>query len=100
MLKILLLVTLGGKSRSTEHGLLGFLSCAFVPGIGDFISRHIEDVYVCMLSHVRLLVTPWTVAYQAPQSIGFSRQESWRGLSFPSPEGLPDPGIEPGSPTL
>ena len=41
-------------------------------------------------------VTPWTVAYQAPPSMGFSRQEYWSGLPFPSPEDLPDPGIEPG----
>ena len=52
------------------------------------------------LSHVRLFVTPWTVAYQAPQSMGFSRQECWSGLPFPSLEDLPDPGIEPGSPAL
>ena len=52
------------------------------------------------LSRVRLFVTPWTVAYQAPPSIGFSRQECWSELPFPSPGDLPDPGIEPGSPTL
>ena len=52
------------------------------------------------LSRVQLFVTPWTVAYQAPQSMGFSRQEYWRGLPFPSPGDLPDPGIEPGSPAL
>ena len=46
------------------------------------------------------LVTPWTVAYQASPSMGFSRQEYWSGLPFPSPGDLPDPGIEPGSPTL
>ena len=49
-------------------------------------------------SHVRLFVTPWTVAYHAPLSMGFSRQEYWSGLPFPSPEDLPDPGIEPRSP--
>ena len=51
-----------------------------------------------------ILVTPWTVAHQAPLSMGFSRQEQWSGLSFPSPGDLPDPGvetwIEPRSPTL
>ena len=52
------------------------------------------------LSQVQLFVTLWTVAYQAPQSMGFSRQEYWTGLPFPSPGDLPDPGIEPGSPTL
>ena len=45
-------------------------------------------------------VTPWTVAYQAPPSMGFSRKEYWSGSPFPSPEDLPDPGIEPKSPTL
>ena len=52
------------------------------------------------LSRVRLFATPWTVAYQAPQSMGFSRQEYWSGLPFPSSADLPDPGIEPGSPAL
>ena len=52
------------------------------------------------LSHVRLFVTPWTIAHQASPSMGFSRQEYWSGLPFPSPGDLPDPRIEPGSPTL
>ena len=46
------------------------------------------------------LVTPWTVACQAPLSIGFPRQECWSGLPFPSPGDLPNPGIEPRSPAL
>ena len=52
------------------------------------------------LSRVRLFVTPWTVAYQAPLSMGFSRQDYWSGLPFPSPGDLPDPGTEPRFPTL
>ena len=52
------------------------------------------------LSRVRFFATPWTVAPQAPPSMGFSRQEYWSGLPFPSPRDLPDPGIEPRSPTL
>ena len=48
------------------------------------------------LSRVQLFVTPWTVAYQASLSMGFSRQEYWSGLPFPSPGDLPEPGIEPG----
>ena len=52
------------------------------------------------LSRVPLFVTPWTVAYQAPPSLGFSREECWSGLPFPSPGVLPDPGIEPRSPTF
>ena len=46
------------------------------------------------------LATPWTVAYQAPLSMGLSRQEYWSGLPFPSPGDLPDAEIEPRSPTL
>ena len=46
------------------------------------------------------LVTPWTVACQAPLSVEFSRQEYQRGLPFPSPGDLPDPGIKLGSPAL
>ena len=57
-------------------------------------------VKVKLLSRVRLFATPWTVAYQAPPSVGFSRQEYWSGLPFPSPGDLPNPGIEPGSPAL
>ena len=52
------------------------------------------------LNCVRLFVTPWTVAHQAPLSMGFSKQEYWSGLPFPSPGDLPHPGIEPRSPTL
>ena len=52
------------------------------------------------LSHVRLFATPWTVAYQAPLSMGFSSQEYWNGLPFSSPGDLPNPGIEPESPAL
>ena len=53
-----------------------------------------------MLSHVWLFVTPWTVACQAPLSMGFSRQEYWSGLPCPPPGDLPYPGIEPMSPAL
>ena len=52
------------------------------------------------LSHVQLFATPWTLAYQASTSMGFSRQEYWGGLPFPSPRDIPNPGIEPRSPTL
>ena len=55
---------------------------------------------VKLLSRIRLFVTPWTVTYQAPPFMGFSRQEYWSGLPFPSPGDLPDTGIEPWSPIL
>ena len=53
-----------------------------------------------MLSRVQLFATSWTIAHQAPLSMGFFRQEYWSGLPFPSPGDLPDPGIEPRSPAL
>ena len=59
-----------------------------------------ENKEVKSLSRVRLFATLWTVAHQAPLSIGFSREEYWSGLPFPSPGDLPDPGIEPRSPAL
>ena len=55
---------------------------------------------VKLLSCVRLFAIPWTVIYQASLSMGFSRHEYWSGLPFPSLGDLPDPGIEPRSPTL
>ena len=57
-------------------------------------------VKVKSLSRVQLFATLWTLAYQASLSMGFSRKEYWSRLPFPSPGDLPDPGIEPGSPTL
>ena len=54
----------------------------------------------CVLSCVWLFATPWTVAHQAPLSMGFPRQEYWRGLPFPTSGNLPDLGIEPLSPVL
>ena len=64
------------------------------------IAINCVKVKVKTFSSVRLFVTPRTVAYQVPPSLGFSRQEYWGGLLFPSPEDLPDPGIKPGSPAL
>ena len=52
------------------------------------------------LSRVQIFATLWTIAHQAPLSMGFSRQEYWSGLPFPSPGDLPNPGIEPWSPAL
>ena len=66
------------------------------------IPEYFHD-YVCMLSHfrhVKLFATLWSIALQAPQSIGFSRWEYWSGLPCPSPGALPDSGIESTSPAL
>ena len=66
----------------------------------EILTEVYVKVKVKLLCRVQLFATPWTVAYWAPPSMGFSRQEYWSGLPFPSPRDLPDPGIEPGSPTL
>ena len=63
-------------------------------------SRAMLEKLMKLLGHVWLFVTPWTVAYQAPWTMGFTRQEYWSGLPWPSPGDLPDPGIEPGSSAL
>ena len=60
----------------------------------------VGDIIHMLLSRVQLFVIPWTVAYQVPPSVKFSRQEYWSGLPFPSPGDLPDPGIESRSPAL
>ena len=57
-------------------------------------------VNVMSLSLIQLFATPWTEAHQGPPSMGFSRQQHWSGLPFPSPGYLPNPGSKPGSPTL
>ena len=59
-----------------------------------YLQSYIKVTQLC------LTVTPWTIAYQAPPSMGFSRQECWSGLPFSSPGDLPNPGIEPRSPVL
>ena len=79
--------------------MVPYLSCT--NHLGNLnISAYEPQVHVCMLSHIQLLVTSWTRARQPPLSMGFSRQEYWHGLSFPTPRDLPDPGIEPESPAL
>ena len=63
---------------------------------------HCKDVAhrLSRFSYVQFFVIPWTVAFQAPLSMRFSRQEYWSELPFPSPGDLPDRGIKPGSPVL
>ena len=84
------------QGKSVWSGKHGSSWSIFSPAVGwEAVVGSIHS-----LSHVQLFVTPWTVADQAPLSMGFSRQEYWSGLSFPSPGDLPNPGIEPRSPTL
>ena len=62
--------------------------------------HHLQRILCLSLSGVRLFAIPWTIAPKARLSMGFPRQEYWRGLSSPPPGDLPNPGIEPRSPTL
>ena len=62
------------------------------------IYKELLYVHILSLSHVRLFVTLWTIAHKAPLSMGFSRQEYWSGLPFPSPGKLPNSGIKHMSP--
>ena len=63
-------------------------------------ASHCDRYYCCRCLVAKSFETSWTVAHQAPLSMGFPRQEYWSGLPFPSPGDLPDSGIEPTSPTL
>ena len=83
----------------TPLSFLSFFTSMVVNPCTTFSIKLLQD-RVKLLSRVRLFVTPWTVAYQAPPSMGFFRQEYWSGLPFPSPGDLPNAGIEPRSPTL
>ena len=79
--------------------MLYSISCAYLfsslhSSLYLLISSACVFVLSC-LSHVRLFVTPWTTAHQAPLSMGFSRQEYWSGLPCPPPGDLPDLGIKP-----
>ena len=82
-----------GWSQNSTCGLSGYkaLNCR---------KNDILKVKVKSLSLVHLFATPLTVAHQAPPFMGFSRQEYWSGLPFPSPGDLPNPGIKPRSPAL
>ena len=76
------------SQQSTQHSKQANSTCCHM------------RAYTCVLSHVQLFVTPCTVACQAPLSLGFTGTEYWRGLSFPSPGDLSNPGIELKSPAL
>ena len=80
-----------GTCRSVHSLLIPF------PSLSHFsTSLSAFSLCVCQVtSAVSLFVSLWTVAHQAPQSMGFSRQEYWSGLPFPPPGDLPDPGIKP-----
>ena len=85
------------SSRSIMSNLLARFSHFKIFWFESFSKMKVK---VKLLSLVRLFATPWTVAYQVPPSMGFSRQEYWRGLPFPSAGDLPNAGFEPRSPAL
>ena len=97
-----------GQRSMVEYSPLGHKRVKHHLTIKQQLEIHLElpDCYLpCILnaqsfSCVQLFATPWTVAHQAPLSMGFSRQEYWSGLPFPPPEDLPDLGIKPVSPAL
>jgi len=99
---ILLILSGGGGSRKRHKCICAHI-CIFISiFICIFICMSKQPGILCVLcaqalSHVRLFVSLWTVAHQAPLSMGFSRQEYWSGLPCPPPGGLPNPGIEPAS---
>ena len=87
------LSTLYSKSQDSAPKLWNSLQ-----GQGGMDWEFGVNVVVQLLSPVRLFATPWTVAHQAPPSMGFPRQEYWSGLPFLSPGDIPKPGIKPTSP--
>ena len=90
------------KKRLVPSPLLSLHSPCLISSIATALNTisTLKWSKVKSLSRVRLFATPWTVAHHTPPSMGFSRQESWSGLPFPSPGGLPHPGIQPRSPAL
>ena len=71
---------------SLQHFVMAALAHWYTPNITNSVKLWSFTSEVKSLSHAQLFATPWTVAYQAPPSMGFSRQESWSGLPFPSPD--------------
>ena len=68
--------------------------------VQNFLKRCMNVSLLFSRCHIQVFATPWTVARQAPPSMGFPRQEYWSGLPFASPGDLPNPGIKPVSPAL
>ena len=96
--------TRGNYTRRQRQKIRPAFSLLYELHLKELLWSHsrlwIHTERVKSLSRVWLFAIPWTVAYQAPLSMEFSRQEYWSGLPFPSPGDLPNPGIEPRSPAL
>ena len=81
-------VSCGGTGQqwpAAGTGALGAADLGMAEALLEEVTINLTVVKVKSFSRVRLFVIPWTVVYQASQSMGFSRQEYWSGLSFPSP---------------
>ena len=87
--------TLGKGGKEKEDHVDNFDSKVIRARLSSQIESESEVAQSCPT-----LWDPWTIVYQAPPFMGFSRHEYWRGLPLPSPGHLPDPGIKPGSPAL
>ena len=97
------LLTVPWKARRSNQSILKEISPEYsLEGLMLKLKLWYLDhlMWDVQLSRVRLFATPWTVAYQVPPSMGFSRQAYWSGFPFSSPGDLPDPGIERSSPAL
>ena len=88
----------GSLHSLTLHFPINKMMLLIVPTSGVVRKVKRMSSFNILLSQLQLFVTPWTVAHEAPLSMGFSRQENWSGLLFPLSGDLPNPGIKPGSP--
>ena len=92
--------TTEATQHAQTHSIYQYILYHVIKFTFSWFSDILKVLKIQSLSCVQLFAIPWIVDYQAPPSMGFSRQEYWSGLQFTSPEDLPDPGIEPRSPTL
>ena len=96
------LLQLLGIDQKVKKRIQGHTAISGVPGFPvqahTALKSMVWGVWVCVLCHIQLFVTPWTVAHQAPLSVRFSRQEYCSGLPLSSPGDPTNPGIEPKSP--
>ena len=84
-----------------KGNLLRLFFGSMILALSETSEKHVTACWYCLVTQLCPdSVTVWTLAHQAPLSMEFSRQEYWRGLPFPSPGDLPDPGIEPVSHAL
>ena len=87
----------GSADKNLRHSSSSCVSCRTII-LYLLLGFQFPNVCVWSLSHVWFFAAPWTVVYQTPLSMGFSRQEYWNGLPFPTPGDLPDSETEPESP--